>query len=118
LENLQIMSFVLEGRGEGSGGIDTRLNLPTRDVYDDAYRCELLNKRIEEIVLDLEKELRNIMPLASGMSVQADMSFRPGSIVLEGSVTLLCWAGRIALEPVKEELANLILHPFVEFSLA
>jgi hypothetical protein len=57
----------------------------------------------------MEREIRRLMLPAGGITVQADLSFRPGaSIILEGGVTLLCWAGRTALEPIREDLANMI----------
>ena len=70
--------------------------------------CSFMNKKSNEIASNLENELRRLMPLGSGISAQAEISFRPGSIILEGSVILLCWAGKVALEPIRDELASII----------
>lgn len=69
--------------------------------------AKALNERAEEMAQAIEREVRRLM-LGGGITVQADISFHSGSIILEGSVVLLCWAGRTALEPIRDELANCI----------
>jgi hypothetical protein len=115
---MEILTFVIEGWGEIKGdGIPTVLAKRAGSVDDeelkrrepsDFHAVELLNRRADEMAQNIEREVRRLMPLGGGISVQADISFHSGSIILEGSVVLLCWAARTALEPIRDELANAI----------
>jgi hypothetical protein len=124
---VEILSFVIEGHGEITREDD--VTTPYRSVgaasvggyppEQTGYPSELtgrtleiraataLNERAEEMAQAIERELRRLM-LGGGITVQADISFHSGSIILEGSVVLLCWAGRTALEPIRDELADCI----------
>ena len=124
---MEILTFVIEGRGETHADDAT---IPYRSVSADSdgddspeeperyrrersssreiYAAEKLNGHADEMAQTIEREVRRLMPLGGGITVQADISFYPGSIILEGSVVLLYWAGRTALEPIRDELANAI----------
>jgi hypothetical protein len=67
-----------------------------------------MNDRGPDLAATLEREIRRFMPPGAGITVQADLSFYTGSAILEGTVVLLCWAGRTVLEPIREELATVI----------
>lgn len=98
---MEILTFVIEGRAE--------VEPTTEGKGDDRSASAALNKKADEIASTMEREIRRLMLLGGGITVQADLSFRPGaSVILEGSVVLLCWASRTALEPIREELANMI----------
>jgi hypothetical protein len=97
---MEIVTFVIEGRAEVG---------PSETKDPDWLACVELNKKADEMASTMEREIRRLMLPGGGITVQADLWFRPGaSVILEGSVILLCWAGRTALEPIREELANAI----------
>jgi hypothetical protein len=107
---MEILTFVIEGRGERIVSTQSAAaSSDDRDPDDKHSRefAELLNGRADEIAQTIEREVRRLMPLG-GITAQADICFYSGSIILEGSVALLCWAGRTALEPIRDELANVI----------
>ena len=47
-----------------------------------------------------------------GTTVQAEVSFRQGSLLLEGSVVLLSWAGAIVLDAARAEISELLRAAF------
>jgi len=47
-----------------------------------------------------------------GTTVQAEVSFRQGSLLLEGSVVLLSWAGAIVLDAARAEISELLRVAF------
>jgi hypothetical protein len=122
---MEILTFMIEGRGEmlPADGLPTRIAkrapapakgepelepiLPDRD-REKFHTANMLNRQADEMAQAIEREVRRLMPPGGGITVQADISFYPGSIILEGSVVLLYWAGRTALEPIRDELANVI----------
>ena len=65
MEKMQIVTFAIEGRGEQTQS--------TEQVSDDSI-CAKLNEAADGMTVAVEKELRNLMPLGSGISVQAEMS--------------------------------------------
>jgi hypothetical protein len=69
----------------------------------------LLNKEAGSIASDIEREIRRV--LGPQFSVQAEISFATGSIIIEGTVLLLCWTGTAALEGLKREIAELVRVP-------
>lgn len=122
---MEIMSFAIEGRAEveligpppaaqpGQAGSRPAAQRgragPLESKDADWSACEALNNKADEMASTIEREIRRLMLPGGGITVQADLWFRPGaSVILEGSVILLCWAGRTALEPIREELANAI----------
>lgn len=104
---MEILTFVIEGRTEVAS--HSPPPPPTFEGDTDKWVCAELNKKADEIASTMERDIRRLMLLGGGVTVQAELSFRPGaSLILEGTVILLCWAGRTALEPIREELANAI----------
>jgi hypothetical protein len=100
-EHMEILTFTIDGR------VEVTSTKPDDDA-DKSFSLAL-NIKADEIASTMEREIRRLMLLGGGVTVQADLWFRPGaSVILEGSVILLCWAGRTALEPIREELANAI----------
>lgn len=68
-----------------------------------------LNKRSQEIAASIESEMRRMLP---GTTVQAEVSFRKGSLLLEGSVVLLSWAGALVLEAARAEISEVLRVAF------
>jgi hypothetical protein len=68
-----------------------------------------LNKRSQEIAASIESEMRRVLP---GTTVQAEVSFRKGSLLLEGSVILLSWAGALVLEAARAEISEVLRVAF------
>jgi hypothetical protein len=111
---MEILTFVIEGRAEverqpvSSPPLAGPRPGEQGDETDKLISVQL-NRQADEIASTMEREIRRLMLLGGGITVQADVWFRPGaSFILEGSVVLLSWAGRTALEPIQEELANVI----------
>ena len=68
-----------------------------------------LNRRSQEIAASIESEMRRLLP---GTTVQAEVSFRKGSLLLEGSVVLLSWAGTLVLEAARAEISEVLRVAF------
>ncbi len=71
-----------------------------------------LNKQSQEIAASIESEMRRMLPAHTGTTVQAEVSFRKGSLLLEGSVVLLSWAGTLVLEAARGEIGEVIRVAF------
>jgi hypothetical protein len=65
-----------------------------------------LNGAAEEIASHIEREVRKV--LGPQFTVQAEISFSTGSIIIEGTVAILCWTGGAALEGIKREIGELV----------
>jgi hypothetical protein len=57
----------------------------------------------------LESAPKTIFP---GTTVQVEVSFRKGSLLLEGSVVLLSWAGGLVLEVARAEISEVLRVAF------
>ena len=71
-----------------------------------------LNKQSQEIAASIESETRRMLPAHTGITVQAEVAFRRGSLLLEGSVVLLSWAGSLVLEAFRAEIGEVIRVAF------
>jgi hypothetical protein len=67
-----------------------------------------LNEHSEPIARMLETEILAALPPDPGLSVQVELRFRGGSIVLIGTAAILSWTGSIVLEAIRDEIAELI----------
>jgi hypothetical protein len=67
-----------------------------------------LNRHAETIAKMLESEILAALPPDPGLSVQVELRFRSGSIVLIGTAAILSWTGSIVLDVVRDEIAGLI----------
>lgn len=68
----------------------------------------VLNRLAPEMTAEIERGLARLMPLSAGVTVQAEVRFKTGSLVMEGTVVLLSWAGGIAFNTVRDQLADVI----------
>jgi hypothetical protein len=71
-----------------------------------------LNKQSQEIAASIESEMRRMLVAHAGITVQAEVAFRRGSLLLEGSVVLLSWAGSLVLEALRAEIGEVIKVAF------
>jgi hypothetical protein len=62
------------------------------------------NEKAELVAEKIEREVKKHMP--PYMSVQANIKFEEGSLILTGTVALLSWGGPIVFEAAKEEAAQ------------
>jgi hypothetical protein len=67
---------------------------------------ESLNKDAEAIGQKIEREVRRILP--PSVTVQANIQFDDGSVVITGAVALLSWAAPIVGDAAKKELGELV----------
>jgi hypothetical protein len=67
---------------------------------------ESLNEQSETISQKIEREVRRILPPT--VTVQANVQFDEGSILVTGVVALLSWATPIVRDAAKEELGELV----------
>jgi hypothetical protein len=65
-----------------------------------------LNKQAEVISQKIEREIRRILPPT--VTVQANIQFDEGSVVITGVVALLSWAAPIVGDAAKKELGELV----------
>ena len=61
-----------------------------------------LNKNVEYISSQLEKEIKRSLP--PDLSVECEVSFRVGSIIMSGTVLLLTWTGGVFASAAKKQL--------------
>jgi hypothetical protein len=131
-DELQISVFSVSGRVDVSvsGQVDVQPRRSTENPNkketqslpekpdDDGRKARLelerlvvseLNKRSQEIAASIESEMRRVLP---GTTVQAEVSFRKGSLLLEGSVVLLSWAGGLVLEAARAEISEVLRVAF------
>jgi hypothetical protein len=131
-DELQISVFSVSGRIDVyvSGQVDVQPRRSTENTNekktqstngksdDDERKTRLelerlvvseLNKRAQEIAASIESEMRRVLP---GTTVQAEVSFRKGSLLLEGSVVLLSWAGGLVLEAARAEISEVLRVAF------
>jgi hypothetical protein len=122
---MQIQVFTISGRMERPGrrrtwwrsrtppsqtaGSDSPISLrPIDEQADEAAVIKYLNDKANEISSDIESEIRQVMPPGSGISPQAEIAFSHGSILVTGTILLLDWAGQIALDTLRDEIAQVI----------
>lgn len=82
---------------------------PYPEFPEELATVEKLNVLSGEICADIERQIRKLA--GPEVMVQAEMSFSPGSIVIEGTVILLYWSGSLILEAVKKEVGDLVRVP-------
>jgi hypothetical protein len=78
------------------------------EAADGAEICHALNREADEISARVEDQIQRYLPADAGVRSQVQLSFRPGSILLEGTVLLVGWVGSTILAAMKEQLAELI----------
>jgi hypothetical protein len=71
-----------------------------------------LNKQSQEIATSIEGEMRRMLPAHTGITVQAEVTFRRGSLLLEGSLVVLSLAGQLVLEAFRAEMTEVIRVAF------
>ncbi len=77
--------------------------LPNTDgVRDISKEVNKLNAKAEVVAERIEREVRKHMP--PYVSVQANIQFENGSLILTGTVALLSWVGSIVFDAAKEEV--------------
>jgi hypothetical protein len=113
-ETAAIMVFSLTGKTRDAGERSLKQRLADL-IEQDAPRPEPksgpvpeLNSHAEEIAKMLEGEILAALPPDPGLSVQVELRFRSGSIVLIGTAAILSWTGSIVLDVVRDEIAGLI----------
>jgi len=113
---MEFLTFEITGTSKGTAQAGrpaqqtgTSDKQPDTALDPEAEIVRKLNERADEIASTIEREIRRLLALTGGVSVQADLSFSKGnSIVLEGTVALLFWIGGTALDPIRQELAKVI----------
>jgi hypothetical protein len=65
-----------------------------------------LTRKAETIGRTIERELRRILPPT--VTVQANIQFEEGSVLVAGTVALLSWAAPIVRDAAKKELGELV----------
>lgn len=105
----QAITFTFEGRAEWLVGLETNptYNPPASQLQNEKAQSDViqeLNQKSDSIAQQIERELRKILP--PQFSVQAEVSFSEGSIVMTGTVVLLTWLSSVATATVREEFES------------
>ena len=83
------------------GGVEFRA-----DLRQGSNLLGELTKNAETISRMIEREVRRILP--STVTVQANIQFDEGNILVTGTVMLLSWAAPIMRDAAKKELGELV----------
>lgn len=71
---------------------------------------ELMNKEADAICEKIEREVKKLLPPT--VTVQANVQFEEGSLILSGTVAVLAWGGSVVFQTIKgeieEQLAGLV----------
>jgi len=70
-----------------------------------AIAIEKLNGEADRIASEIQAEIQKHVSFAT---VQAEISFSRGSLLVAGTISLLSWVGIVAFETIKDELAQVI----------
>ena len=112
--SMQIVSIEIKGSTDYAENMD---RLAQRAEHDDglpslikerAEVIQLLNKDASDMSAEIVKEVRNALPPNADLTVQAEIRFSDGSIIMAGTVIILSWAGNIVLEEIKGQLAQVV----------
>jgi hypothetical protein len=90
-------------------GARTRDKAPPELPDPDEEKIERLNAASGEICAEIERQVKKLV--GPEVSVQAEISFSLGSIVIEGTVVLLYWSGTLLLDTIKKEVGELVRVP-------
>jgi hypothetical protein len=113
---LQSLSFRFTGKAETLGLRRREVAVPPPaetgkiSVLEQADSPDLsaistLNSRADEIAQEIQGEISKQFPFTT---VLAEISFTKGSLLVAGTVMVFSWAGEIALESAKNEVAEII----------
>lgn len=92
-------------RVQGATAAATRTEDPEGD---DPGPVAKLNEHSEMIAKMLEGEILAALAPDPGLSVQVELRFRSGSVVMIGTVAILSWTGSIVLQAIRDEIAQVI----------
>jgi hypothetical protein len=93
---LQIFVFEFEGSIETNPSQNPQTEIP----YSESQAIEKLNKHSEEINQDLQKEIKRFVRAPA--TVQAEVTFRQGSLLVEGAIIISYWLGSLAFTAAKQ----------------
>jgi hypothetical protein len=79
------------------------------EYLEELATVEKLNAASGEICAEIERQIKKL--IGPEISIQAEISFSSGSIIVEGTVILLCWSGNLLLEGLKKEVGDLVRVP-------
>jgi hypothetical protein len=101
----------VDGGNDGGNAVAGKTDDNEREkrLEHEGLVASALNKRSQDIAASIESEMRRMFP---GTTVQAEVSFRKGSLLLEGSVVLVSWAGALVLEAARAEISEVLRVAF------
>ncbi|MGK9171452.1 hypothetical protein KXR53_34520 [Inquilinus limosus] len=67
-----------------------------------------LNEKANDLAREIEREMLAMMPPDPFLSVQAEIRFRSGSLVMLGTLAILSWSGSIVLDAVRAQLTEVV----------
>ncbi len=123
-DTFQAITFTFEGRAEYLGAYNNGPQVPPRfpnvnpnppvnppnppfsppEQLSQSEVINLLNGKADSIAQQLEREIRRFLPPQT--SVQAEVSFSEGSIMMTGTILLIQWLGSTALAAARDEFSN------------
>jgi hypothetical protein len=105
-EPIQMLVFDFEASIETNPQLDQK----TEKRPPESEAVEKLNSHSDEIAQELQKEIRRLF--RSSVTVQAELTFHEGSIIVEGTIIVMSWLGPLALaaakKAVEEEFSRVI----------
>ena len=94
-DELRMIIFEIDGKTE-------IIFPPSNEQKDMSIEVNKLNAKAEVIAERIEREVRKHMP--PYVSVQANIQFESGSLIITGTVALLSWVGSIVFNAAKDEV--------------
>jgi len=106
--DLQMMMFDIEGKAEMRNTTNTEVDKPdaARTNEVEANAVNKLNEEAEIICDRIERGVKKLLP--PYVTVQANIQFEQGSLLIAGTVAVFAWAGSVALETAKAEVQQQI----------
>jgi hypothetical protein len=103
----QLMIFEISGLSEFIQEPNQGDRLPkTPTIESDSYNAKenvkRMNEQADSISEKIERDLKKLLPPM--VTVQANVQFELGSLILTGTVAVLAWGGSILSETIKKEM--------------
>ncbi|MGL4968198.1 MAG: hypothetical protein ACRC67_43690 [Inquilinus sp.] len=70
--------------------------------------ASILNAAAKDIAREIEREVLALLPPDPSLTIQAEIRFRSGSLLMMGTLAVLNWAGLVILDEVRNQFAEVV----------
>jgi hypothetical protein len=109
----RVIAFRVTGRASQPSALDFERALDDEKVDEirqlgDSEKIARLNRISPMVAREIEKTVLMMLPPEPEIVVEADVQFRSGSVILIATITVLNWAGSVALDNLRAQLSEII----------